>query len=58
MPSTSESLARSNNAQFNCASSAHSFDLLPNDSAAKMAIAAVPTARFAVLEIDDDSYWG
>lgn len=30
-------------------------DVIPNDSAAKMAIAAVPTARFAVLEIDDDS---
>ncbi len=28
-------------------------DVIPNDPAAKM-----PTARFAVLEIDDDSYWG
>ncbi|BBX86389.1 hypothetical protein MAUB_42620 [Mycolicibacterium aubagnense] len=32
-------------------------DVIPNDSAATIAIAAVPTARFAVLEIADDSYW-
>jgi len=29
-------------------------DVIPNDSAAKLAIAEVPTAPFAVLEIDDD----
>jgi hypothetical protein len=30
-------------------------DVIPTDSAAKMAIAEVPTAPFAVLEIDDES---
>ena len=30
-------------------------DVIPIDSAAKMAIAEVPTAPFAVLEIDDYS---
>jgi hypothetical protein len=30
-------------------------DVIPTDSAAKMAVAEVPTAPFAVLEIDDDS---
>ena len=29
-------------------------NVIPTDSAAKMAIAEVPTAPFAVLEIDDD----
>jgi len=30
-------------------------DVIPTDSAAKMAIAEVPTAPFAVLQSDDDS---
>ena len=30
-------------------------DVIPTDSAAKMAIAEVPTAPFAVLEMDDDA---
>ena len=30
-------------------------DVMPTDSAAKMAVVEVPTAPFAVLEIDDDS---
>ena len=29
-------------------------DVIPTDSAAKMAIAEIPTAPFAVLEMDDD----
>jgi hypothetical protein len=29
-------------------------DVIPTDSAAKLAVAEVPTAPFAVLEIDDD----
>ena len=39
----------------NAALAALSGDVIPTDSAAKMAIAEVPTAPFAVLEIDDDS---
>jgi hypothetical protein len=30
-------------------------DVIPTDSAAKMAVAEIPTAPFAVLQIDDDS---
>ena len=30
-------------------------DVIPNDSAAKMAVAEIPTAPFAVLQSDDDS---
>ena len=30
-------------------------DVIPTDSAAKMAVAEVPTAPFAVLQSDDDS---
>ncbi len=29
-------------------------DVIPGDSAAKMAVAEVPTAPFAVLQMDDD----
>ena len=39
----------------NAALAALSGDVIPTDSAAKMAIAEVPTAPFAVVEIDDDS---
>ena len=38
----------------NAALAALSGDVIPTDSAAKMAIAEVPTAPFAVVEIDDD----
>jgi Domain of unknown function (DUF4032) len=39
----------------NAALAALSRDVIPTDSAAKMAIAEVPTAPFAVVEIDDDT---
>ena len=38
----------------NAALAALSRNVIPTDSAAKMAIAEVPTAPFAVIEIDDD----